>query len=289
MKYAEMPIPPAPTPGELLPLDRISPRPSLRQPQEPASLDALAESIRRHGLVRPVTVRCLSRGRYVIVSGNRRLMACRMLGMTCIAAHILRQDAAWLPAEHLLEALGCHRLHYLEEAEALHVLHTLHRMPWEELARLSGSTPRTASSQAGLASLPDDLKALLLEERVPLDVALLLLRLPDDASRLRAANAIIRERLCVRDASLLVAAERRRPVKQGTFQEPAPDDAPPRRKVVCVVRDHRLYLNALRDIAGQMQAAGVAATIDERRIPGQVEMVIRVPVRRRRMERYHSS
>lgn len=302
MRYAQSPTEALSPIGEHLPLDRISPRPSLRITGEPVTLEALAESIRRFGLMRPVTVRCAGPGRYVIISGNRRLKACRMLGWGCIPARILRDDAAWQPAGRLLEALGTGRMHYLEAAGALCALHQQHGMSWQTLAQELHGHPGQLQAQAALDALEDDLKALLLEEGVPMCVALPLLQLPAGQSRSRAAAAIIRQRLCARDAALLIAAElRHRDVHQGIFEDSpnsvcspdAPAEQPlptaaPGRKMLCLIRDRRLYLNAIRDIAQQMQAAGFAATLAERRVPGQTEMIIRVPTRQRRMDRYQS-
>lgn len=298
MRYAQSPSAPVLPIGELLPLDRISPRPSLRPTREPLSLDALAESIRRFGLMRPVTVRCTSQGRYIIISGNRRLTACRMLGWRCIPAHILREDVSWQPAERLLEALQTRRLHYLEAAGVLCALHEQHRMPWADLALQLHADARQLQAQAGLDALEDDLKALLLEEGVPMCVAMPMLQLPPGEARGRIALAITRERLCARDAALLIAAELRLcRSNQGMFQDShnmvcsTSPDMPPKavpRRVVRIIRDHRLYVNAIRDIAGEMQSAGFATTLAERRIPGQLELVIRVPTRQRRMARYQS-
>ncbi len=300
MRYSEMPSPiPCPI-GETLPLDRISPRPTLRHTQEHASLEALAESIRRFGLMRPVTVRRTAQGRYVIVSGNRRLMACRMLGVTSISARVLRDDARWQPADCLLDALLMHRMHYLEEAEALRALREQHRLSWEELSGMLGEKTAVLAAQASLAGYPDELKALLMEEGVPMGIALTLLRLPEEETRIRVARMIVREKLCVRDAALLVSAELRRATKeQGAIREDSFEKnkvyngneraaTVGGRRMVQVIRDQRLYLNAIRDIAKQMQTAGFPATLTERRVEGQMEMVIRTPARRRRMERYQS-
>lgn len=303
MMYTQMPsLPPMPV-GEQLPLERISPRPSLRTAEEAAPLEALAESIRRYGLMRPVIVRRTGLGRYVVVSGNRRLLACRMLGMSCIAVRILADDARWQPADRLLEALLTRRMHYLEEAAALQALHDAHGMPWDELAQALGAPEHSLRLQAALADLADELRALLLEEGAPLSIALLLSRLPQEEARLRTAQRIVRERLCIRDAALLVGAELRRAKEnkvpfrakadnEVSFREKTESKAEPRTKsgqrIIAVVRDRRLYINAIRDIAAQMQSAGVAASVTEQRRAGQVELVIRMQARMRRTERYQS-
>ena len=303
MMYTQMPsLPPMPV-GEQLPLERISPRPSLRPAEEAAPLEALAESIRRYGLMRPVIVRRTGLGRYVVVSGNRRLLACRMLGMSCIAVRILADDAHWQPADRLLEALLTRRMHYLEEAAAFQALHDTHGMPWEELAQALGAPEHSLRLQASLAELADELRALLLEEGAPMSIALLLSRLPQEEDRMRTAQRIVRERLCIRDAALLVGAELRRAKenrvpfrekdKNGVgFRENTENKAERRtnggQRIIAVVRDRRLYINAIRDIAAQMQSAGVAASVTEQRRAGQVELVIRMQARMRRTERYQS-
>ena len=96
-----------------LPVDRISPRQTCSISQEDASdLSALAESIRAGGLVRPITVQKTGDGRYAVVSGNRRLMACRMLGMTHVDAVVLWSGPAEMNAPQLLHSLLSGRLHY---------------------------------------------------------------------------------------------------------------------------------------------------------------------------------
>lgn len=304
MWYQEIPtLPPMPM-CEQLPLERISPRPTLQHTQESGSLEALADSIRRYGLLRPVIVRQSSPGKYAIVSGNRRLMACRMLGMSCIGVRLLREDARWQPPDRLLEALMMQRMHYLEEADALRALHVMHHMTWEELAQMLGRPSGQLRRLAELTGLQDELKALLMEEGAPDGIAMVLLSLTMQEARLEVARRIMREQLCIRDAALLVAAERRRcrngVIKRDESLQEAMqykqkevwnrEEMRERRgqRVISVIRDHRLYLNAIRDIAGQMKAAGFRTTVDERRCDGQTELVIRVPTRNRRAARYQS-
>ena len=61
-----------------------------------------------------------------------------------------------------------------------------------------------------------------------------------------------------------------------------------RQQVITVIRDVRPYRNAVRDIAEQMKTAGVRATFSERKTGGMQELTIAYPVRRRRVERFHS-
>lgn len=292
MRYTQTQPVASPPPGERLPVDRISPRPSLHFAHEQTTLQQLAESIRVYGLRRPVTVRRTGAGRYVIVSGNRRLMACRMLGMPHISARILAEDAHRQPANQLIDALITRRLHYLEAAEAMRVLHERHGMPRGALANLLELHPKTVAEQMRLTEFDDELQAFLMDEGVPLCIALTLLRIPDERTRMSVARRIAGEQLCVRDAALLASAAS---VKRGkcegvSYQEKntrlAMDSQNPPRIVRGVMRDRRLYLNAIRDIAGQMQAVGVDAIVTEQCVGSRMELTVSVPLRHRRAARY---
>ena len=273
----------------MLPVDRIRPRPSLHDTRDSGTLQELAESIAQTGLVRPLLVRRTGNGRYIIVSGNRRLTACRMLGLPLIRARVLMDDAHTLPAETLIDALLSGRFHYMEEGDALRTLYSAHGMGLQELADMLGRHVQIVTEQMQLASFDEDVRVLLMEEDAPMEVARTLLSLQDDALRMAAARRITRERLCVCDAALLVQAMARRDGKEPGVEKWENKSIPKHTgKVIGVVRDQRLYINALRDIAKQMRCAGIRTTISEEEKPGRLEMTISISTRRRRAARYQS-
>lgn len=167
--------------------------------------------------------------------------------------------------------------HYFDSAEILLRLQGEGRS-LAEMARLTGLTAPQVTARLRLTALDAGLRTLLRREGVPEKIALTLVALPDPVTRRRMALRIIRERLCIRDAALLVASARRR----------CPRPEPPRQRVITVMRDVRPYRNAIRDIAEQMKTAGVRATFTERKSGGMLELTVSYPARRRRMERYHS-
>lgn len=293
MRYSPDQSEPIPMQGELLPIDRVIPRPSLHFVHEQGTLQALADSIRAYGLIRPILVQRTRNERYLIVSGNRRLMACRMLGMSRIRARVLAGDAQCRSREQLIGALRSGALHYLEEADALCALHDHHGMSRGELANLLRLHPRALMERMQMARFDDELRALLMDEGVPAAIAVTLLRVSDSEARMDAACRIARERLCVRDAALLAAsAGRWKAIRNGaTKRENDGGEEKSRihtRNVIGVMRDQRPFLNAIRNIAGQMCAAGVDATLREERVAGRWEMTISVSTRRRRAARYQS-
>ena len=167
-------------------------------------------------------------------------------------------------------------LHYFDSAELLHRLHSEGHSR-ADMARITGLTVPQINDRLQLLTLEEGLRTYLRQSGAPECIALVLLQLPDAVTRLRMARRIIGERLCVRDAALLVhSALRKRPRETC------------RQQVIMAIRDVRPYRNAIRDIAEQMKTAGVRASFTERRTGGMQELTISYPARRRRTERYHS-
>ncbi|MGN0746113.1 MAG: ParB/RepB/Spo0J family partition protein [Aristaeellaceae bacterium] len=256
-----------------LPLDRITPR--ISQPfgrEDSQSMAEMCESIRRDGLLQPITVQRMGNGGFMIVSGNRRYLACRMLGMTHIDAVVLPGAPEDQSLQETLEMLLSRRMHYLDEAKAMARILDSGAMDRESLARSLGTTSAAVREKLRLLELDEGLCILLVEQGLPERIARALLRLPDNRARMSIALQAAREHLGVRDVELLVdAAQTRLPVP------PVPGG-----RTITLMRDHRLYLNAIRSIAAQMEEAGIPAHMTERALPDAVEVTLRLPTRRRR-------
>ena len=259
-----------------LPVSSISPREEAAFAGEgEASLEEMAASIRREGLHKPITVEDAGGGRYRILSGNRRFLACRMAGLTHVDAVILASPAAGMDARSLMEALLSGRLHYLEEAAALEKLIRVHGMRREALATALGKTAALIGQKMRLNALDSELKALLLEENLPECTARALLKLPDRQGRLLIARKAAAQHLCVRDVELMV--------KSAAARLPVPPV--PGGRTISLMRDHRLYLNAIRAIVAQMQEAGLSAQEKSCVMGDTVEVTIRIPTKRRRSQK----
>ena len=122
------------------------------------SLEELAQSIHLHGLLQPVLVRAAENGRYILIAGERRLRACRKLGMERIPAILTDGDPDHVA---LIENLQRQDLAPLEEAEALERLRERHGHSLEELGRVVGKSPTLLSETLSLCSLPEPVKAEL--------------------------------------------------------------------------------------------------------------------------------
>ena len=171
-------------------------------------------------------------------------------------------------------------LHYLDAADML-LRSQREGRSLGELSRLSGLPVPRVQERLRLAEMEEGLRFSLRRENVPERIAVLLLRLPDPLMRRRMLLRIVRERLCIRDAALLVEAARHRHTGQQT-------DLPRGQRVITLIRDPRPHHNAPKDIAGQMNAAGLRADFTERRSGHRMELTIAYSTRRRRAERRQS-
>lgn len=171
--------------------------------------------------------------------------------------------------------------HYLDSAEMLLRLHGEGRTR-ADIAGLTGLTVQQVADRMRLWGLESGLREYLRREQVPERTALALLMLPDALTRRRIAARIVRERLCIRDAGLLILSAKRKCARMCQEQRAHGQ------RVITLIRDTRPYRNAIRDIAGQMNAAGLRATFTEQRVGHCIELTVAYPARRRRTQRYQS-
>ena len=100
-----------------LPIAQVEP--GLNQPRkhfEKEALADLAESIRQHGMIQPLTVRRLASGYYQIIAGERRWRAARMAGLEEVPATIIEADDRKVMELGLIENLQREDLNPMEEA-----------------------------------------------------------------------------------------------------------------------------------------------------------------------------
>lgn len=250
-----------------LPLDSI--HPNKQQPRiefDDFALMELATSIRENGLLQPVTVRPLSDG-YELIMGERRCRACRLLGHTHIEAFILPADDGESALLALVENVQRQNLHFFEEAEAYARL-CESGMKQETLSRMLGKSAAAVNNRMRLLKLEPSVRQAIVEHQLSERHARALLPLPGEEARLRVANQAGMQHLSVQKTEQLVARALER----------LPVPAPPRR-VISLVRDHRLYINAIRGIVEQMQGAGMEAQCEVSEFESAVEVRVVLPRR----------
>ena len=242
-------------------------RPNPHQPRkefDDFALMELASSIRQYGLLQPITVRAVEGG-YEIVMGERRYRACRMLGHMHIDAFILPASLQDCAVMAIIENIQRENLHYFEEAEAYAQL-LEQGLNQEMLARRLSKSASAIANKLRLLKLEPELRQFLWDSGMTERHARALLSLSDPDARSRIAREAAREHLTVKETERLVDRARDR--------LPGP---PPARRIISMVRDHRPYLNAIKNLIDQMKESGMNAQLDLQETEQAVSMYIILP------------
>lgn len=175
-----------------------------RRAADRADLERLVASVRRHGLLSPIVVRPQGSG-YELVSGQRRLLACRKLGWTDIPALIRDLDDETALDLSLSENLDRLELSPLEKAESLiYLSRTFPEISAVTLAERFGVDFEFIETGAKLVALPTILKEALMLGILTPPLAIELGRLKDEETMARAIARVHRDQLSVRETARLV-------------------------------------------------------------------------------------
>lgn len=243
-------------------------RPNPYQPRrmfDPGELETLADSIRRHGVLQPLTVRRVESG-WELVAGERRLRAAQMAGLETVPCVEREADDDTSALLALVENLQRQNLHYLEEASAIADYICQSGITQEEAAARLGRSPSALANKLRLLRLSEECRRVLVEQGLTERHARCLLRLENEAERLSALRYIAAHHLTVAQAEQYV--ERRLKAIQST---------PPQRRKSFIMKDVRLFLNSLDRGLRLVREAGVQAETDRQDTEDAILLTIRIP------------
>lgn len=251
-----------------LPVDDIRPNPNQpRKTFDDEGLEELADSIRQVGLIQPLVVRRMPDG-YELVAGERRLRACKLLGMRevpCLVEETMVDQESAMVA--LIENLQRENLHYLEEAECYAQLILSYNLTQEELAARLGKSQSAVANKLRLLRLPPEVLASLRDAGCTERHARALLRLEDPEQQRRAADQVVEQELTVAQTEMLVDSLL------------AARSAPGGRRPTFIVKDVRLFLNTITRSLDLMRSAGVNAQCHRQDSDEEILLTIHIPRR----------
>jgi ParB family transcriptional regulator, chromosome partitioning protein len=210
---APMPQPPALAGDRLanLPLDllqrgKYQPRVDMRT----ETLNELADSIKKQGLVQPILVRPVGvrhpgeSQRYEIIAGERRWRAAQMAGLAEIPAVIREVPDEAAISMALIENIQREDLNPLEEAAALSRLIEEFGLTHQAAAEAVGRSRAAVSNLLRLMELTDEVKELLEQRRIEMGHARALLGLTSRRQQIEVAGLVAKKSLSVRETEALV-------------------------------------------------------------------------------------
>ena len=192
------------SPYQLLPIHKVEPnRNQPRQDFDEEELEALAESIRVHGVIQPPTVRELPSGYYQIIAGERRWRASRIAGLREIPAVIVEADDKKTMELALIENLQRQDLNAVEEALGYRSLMADYGLTQEDAANRVGKSRSAVANALRLLNLAPEVLEKVRCGDLSAGHARAVLSLKDEKKQVSAAQKIIALGLSVRQAELL--------------------------------------------------------------------------------------
>ena len=174
-----------------------------RKQFDPDALADLADSIRQHGIIQPLTVRKLQSGYYQIIAGERRWRAARMAGLSQVPVVVIEADDRKAMELAMIENLQREDLNPMEEAEGYHTLMEQYGLTQEETSQRVGKSRSAVANALRLLHLSDEVRALVEEGKLSGGHARALVPLTAELQK-KAAAVIIKDDLSVRQTELLV-------------------------------------------------------------------------------------
>ena len=168
-----------------------------------AALAELADSIREHGLIQPLTVRRLSSGYYQIIAGERRWRAAKLAGLKELPVVIIEADDRKAMELAMIENLQREDLNPMEEAAGFRSLIDNYHMTQEEAAARVGKSRSAVTNALRLLNLAPSAAELVESGRLSAGHARALLPL-SPALQVKAAEAVVSGGLSVRQTEALV-------------------------------------------------------------------------------------
>ena len=198
-----------------LPLHKIEPNPDQpRRDFDPEELEELAESIRTHGIIQPLTVREMPNGYYQIIAGERRWRASRLAELAEVPVVVVEADDKKAMELALIENLQRTDLNPVEEAMGYDALIREYGMTQEEAAARVGKSRPAVANALRLLGLSQPVLDKLREGQLTAGHARAVLQLKNEKKQLEAAQKIIALGLSVRQAELLCKNMTREPEKR---------------------------------------------------------------------------
>ncbi len=167
------------------------------------ALADLADSIREHGIIQPITVRRLASGYHQIIAGERRWRAARMAGLSEVPVVVIEADDRKAMELAMIENLQREDLNPMEEAEGYRALMENYSLTQEEAAARVGKSRSAVANCMRLLNLSPAVRKLVEEGRLSGGHARTLLPLPA-ALQEKTAESVLAGDLSVRQTETLV-------------------------------------------------------------------------------------
>ena len=243
-----------------LPARAIRPNPAQpRQSFDEKALAELTDSVRRHGVIQPLSVRRTAAG-YELIAGERRLRAAQAAGLGEIPCIVMSMDDAESGMAALVENLQRQDLDFLEEAMGISRLIRTQSLSQEQAARMLGKSQSAIANKLRLLRHSPEVLSAIKRADLSERHARALLRLKSEPEKMSAISVISSLGMSVSRAEQYIdkllnpdQKNREKPVNLGGF------------------------LNNLSQNIARIQSAGISAVSERRETEKEIVLTITIP------------
>ncbi len=209
----------------MLPLKDIFPNPDQpRKEFEKEALEALAESIKFHGIIQPMTVRHMGDGTYQIIGGERRYRASKMAGLEEVPAFIRTADDQTLLEMALIENIQRQDLNPMEIAYSYYRLKEDFNLTQHDVADRVGKPRTTVANYLGILTTSPKVQDAIREKKISIGVAKTFVAIKDVGQQeLLLKEILANEGWTVRDVEEVAKAYQKKN-KPGKPRSPRADE-----------------------------------------------------------------
>lgn len=232
------------------------------------ALALLADSIKKNGILQPLTVRRTdSVGAYELIAGERRLRAAAMADFCEVPCIIVQADDRKSAELALIENLHRENLNIFEQAGAMAALIDIYSLTQEQAAHQLSMSQSAVANKLRLLKLSESERQIILSSSLSERHARALLRISDVELRLAALRHIA--------ARSLTVAESESYIEKLLCQK---EEEKRRKNMKIVIKDVRIFYNTIDHAIDTMRRAGIDVTSSRRDNGDSVEMTIKIPL-----------
>ncbi|MCQ2335210.1 MAG: ParB/RepB/Spo0J family partition protein [Paludibacteraceae bacterium] len=189
-----------------VPLTQIIANPNQpRRNFDEEALEELADSIREHGVISPITLRKNDDDTYMIIAGERRFRASKLAGLTAIPAYVRTAKDEQVMEWALIENIQRDDLDAIEIALAYQRLMDDYQLTQEHMAERVGKKRATVANYLRLLKLPAEIQMGLQQDRIDMGHARAILGVRTAEAQLAIYKRILSEGLSVRKVEEIVS------------------------------------------------------------------------------------
>ena len=214
----------------------------------------LADSIRRYGILQPLSVRLVesdeeNRQKFELIAGERRLRAAKIIGLKSVPCILISADDKKSAELALIENLLREDLNIFETARAIKKLIDNFKLTQEEVAKKLSMSQSAVANKLRLLRYTEEEERLILENHLTERHARAILKMPTAEARIKVIHMVIRAHMNVSSTEAYI--------DKLLDEEVSEETEVVSNKKIPIIKDIRLFFNSLDRAVEIVRSAGV--------------------------------